>query len=106
VAASAPRAALERALRYLKRQQNSDGGFPLQPGATSNAQSTAWAIQALAGAGNSSARALAYLHARLGPGGAVAYAAGVTLTPVWVTAEALAAFARAPLPIADALAVR
>jgi hypothetical protein len=29
----------------------------------------------------------------------VRYAAGVTLTPVWVTAEALAAFARAPLPI-------
>ena len=39
--------AVRRAARFLVRRQNPDGGFPLTPGAGSNAQSTAWAVQAL-----------------------------------------------------------
>ena len=37
-----------RAVAYLRRAQNPDGGFPQQPGGESNAQSTAWAVQGLA----------------------------------------------------------
>ncbi len=91
---------LRRALRYVRASENRDGGFPQQPGGASNAQSTAWAIQALSALDLPAKRALAYLRARVGASGAVAYAAGETITPVWVTAEALAAFARAPLPVA------
>ena len=40
-----------RASRYIRRQQDRDGGFPSQPGAGSNAQSTAFAIQGLIAAG-------------------------------------------------------
>jgi membrane-associated phospholipid phosphatase len=43
--------AVARAVSYLRRQQSPDGGWPLQPGAGSDAQSTAWAIQALDAAG-------------------------------------------------------
>jgi prenyltransferase/squalene oxidase-like repeat protein len=99
VAASAPRAAVARARAFLAGHENGDGGFPQQPGGASNAQSTAWAVQALVAAGGASGRAIAYLEARVAGSGAVQYAAGVEQTPVWVTAQALAALERAPLPI-------
>jgi hypothetical protein len=35
---------------FLRRRQNRDGGFPLSPGGGSNAQSTAFAVQALVAA--------------------------------------------------------
>ena len=38
---------IPRATRFLERTENPDGGFPLEPGGDSNAQSTAWAVQAL-----------------------------------------------------------
>ena len=98
-AASAPTGALARARAYLAASENRDGGFPQQPGGASNAQSTAWAVQALVAVGAATQRPLAYLRALLTSSGAVRYAANLTLTPVWVTAEALAAFARAPLPV-------
>ncbi len=43
--------AVARAVAYLRRAQNPDGGFPEQPGGESNAQSTAWAVQGLNAAG-------------------------------------------------------
>ncbi len=101
-AARAAPAVVARARAFVLANENRDGGFALQPGGASNAQSTAWAVQALCATGSPVARPLAYLRARLKRSGAVAYAAGETVTPVWVTAEALAAFARAPLPIGAA----
>ena len=98
-ATSAPAATVARARAYLAASENRDGGFPQQPGGASNAQSTAWAVQALVAVGAATQRPLAYLRSLLTSSGAVRYAANVTLTPVWVTAEALAAFARAPLPV-------
>jgi energy-coupling factor transport system substrate-specific component len=98
-AARAAPTIVARARAFVLANENRDGGFPLQPGGASNAQSTSWAIQALCATGSLARRPLAYLRARLTRSGAVAYAAGETITPVWVTAEALAAFARAPLPI-------
>jgi energy-coupling factor transport system substrate-specific component len=98
-AARAAPTIVARARSFVLANENRDGGFPLQPGGASDAQSTAWAVQALCATGSSVQRPLAYLRARLTRSGAVAYAAGETITPVWVTAEALAAFALAPLPL-------
>jgi prenyltransferase/squalene oxidase-like repeat protein len=100
--------AVSRAVTFLRRQQARDGGFPAQPGMSSNAQSTAWAIQGLDAAGVSpaslhrggAASPLAYLDSLVGANGAVRYSRGVTQTPVWVTGEALMAMAGKPLPIA------
>jgi hypothetical protein len=100
--------AMSRAVSFLRRQQDHDGGFPSQPGMSSNAQSTAWAIQGLEAAGVSPASLrrgggpspLAYLNSLVGPNGAVRYSRGVTQTPVWVTGEALMAMVGKPLPIA------
>src|SRR6185437_15186638 len=85
-----------------------DGGFPSQPGMSSNAQSTAWAIQGLEAAGVSPATVhrggaispLAYLDSLVAANGAVRYSRGLTQTPVWVTGEALMAMEGKPLPIA------
>jgi hypothetical protein len=96
-----------RAIAYLRREQDRDGGFPSQPGEGSNAQSTAWAVQGLDAAGIDPATVrrggrspLAYLRSLIGPTGAVKYARGETQTPVWVTGEALMALAGKSLPLA------
>ena len=99
---------LARAVAYLRRAQNPDGGFPQQPGGESNAQSTAWAVQGLDAAGvNVSAvkRAhsrspLAYLESLMASNGSVYYSRTSAQTPVWVTAEALTALAAKPFPVA------
>jgi energy-coupling factor transport system substrate-specific component len=97
-----------RAVAFLRRVQNPDGGFPLTPGDGSNAQSTAFAIQGFLAAGRDpggvhrrgSRSPLAYLQTLIGPGGSVRYSRTSDQTPVWVTAQALAALQRRPLPIA------
>ncbi len=96
-----------RASAYLIRSQNSDGGFPQEPGASSNAQSTAWAIQGLIAAGRDprtltrggSRSPVAYLQSLQAPNGSVRYSRTSAQTPVWVTGEALAALAGRPLPV-------
>ena len=105
-AGGASSSALGRAVGYLRREQNRDGGLPQQDGAASNAQSTAWAIQGLLAAGvdPSSIRhggrsPLDYLRSLIAPDGHVRYAAGSDQTPVWVTGEALMALAGKPLPL-------
>ncbi len=100
--------AVTRASAYLLSAQNLDGGYPQQPGGSSNAQSTAWAIQGLVAAGRNPAAVsrdgsrspLAYLQTLLTASGSVRYSASAAQTPVWVTAQALAAEGRSPLPIA------
>lgn len=103
-----------RALGFLLAHQNPDGGFPLAPGQGSNAQSTAWAVQALVAGGRDPDRArrhsgqrpgrspLAYLRSLMGADGSIRYSRTSRQTPVWVTAQALTALARAPLPIKPA----
>ena len=100
--------AVARAVSFVVRAQNLDGGFPQQPGGASNAQSTAWAIQGLAAVGRDVARVvhqgsrspLGYLEGLLAPDGSIRYSATGAQTPVWVTAQALTALALRPLPIA------
>lgn len=93
-----------RAVAFLRRAQNPDGGFPQEGGGESNAQSTAWAVQGLLAAGANPAHRgrspVAYLQRLQAPNGSIRYAAGVQQAPVWATAEALAALAGKPLPIA------
>jgi len=100
--------AVARGVRYLRRAQNSDGGFPQQPGGSSNAQSTAFAVQGLIAAGldpeairrRGGPDPLSYLEGLTGPDGSVRYSRSGAQTPVWVTAQALAALAGKPLPVA------
>ncbi len=105
--------AARRAAARLARTQNPDGGYALQPPGASNAQSTATVVQALVAAGRNPDRQrrrgarspLAYLRSLQTTGGLVRYSRTSAQTPVWVTAEALAALARRPLSRTDRAAM-
>jgi MYXO-CTERM domain-containing protein len=93
----------KRAVAWLRANQNDDGGFGQFRGRSSNAQSTAYAVQGLLAAGAGGAaltRALGYLRGLQRADGSVAYSSTSSQTPVWVTAQALMALERQPLPIA------
>jgi hypothetical protein len=93
--------AIERGLRFLLRFRNRDGGFELTAGRGSDAQSTAWAVQAFVAAGKPPPRgALAYLRRLQRADGSFRYSTRYTTTPVWVTAQVLAALARKAFPLA------
>jgi Prenyltransferase and squalene oxidase repeat len=87
---------ITRALAYLRTLQNRDGGFELVENRGSDAQSTAWAIQAFLAAGAQPGRpAYAYLARLRRRDGSYRYSAAYSVTPVWVTAQVLPAmFAR------------
>ncbi len=104
--AGAPSAS-RRAVAFIRAAQNRDGGFPAQPGGSSNAQSTAWALQGLIAAGVDPARVRThgspspsdYLRSLITRSGAVQYGRGLLLTPVWVTAQAIVALDGEPYPL-------
>lgn len=112
IAAGRPAAGpTRRALAFLRRQQNADGGFPLLPGSSSNAQSTAWALQAFAVAGTKPQQvrrrgggrsALAYLRSLVAPSGTVQFSRTSRQTPVWTTGTALVALAGRGFPLTPA----
>jgi Prenyltransferase and squalene oxidase repeat len=97
-----------RAVAFILGAQNLDGGFPEQVGGESNAQSSAWAIQALDAVSRNVAAVtrhgsdtpLEYLESLLAPNGSVRYSRTGSQTPVWVTAQALTALAGKTFPIA------
>ncbi len=97
-----------RAIGYLRRHQNLDGGFPSEPGGESNAQSTAFAAQGLQAAGvnpgslhrRGASSPLAFLRSLTAGDGHVRYSRTSDQTPVWVTAQAVMALDRKPLPLA------
>jgi energy-coupling factor transport system substrate-specific component len=98
---------VKRAVRFVVRNQASDGGFALIPGGASNAQSTAWAVQGLLAAGrdpakvrrNGSRDPMSYLRSLTAEDGEVRYSRTSSQTPVWVTAQAVAALSRKTLPL-------
>jgi energy-coupling factor transport system substrate-specific component len=108
--------AAQRGIAYLKGQQRSNGGFPLGSGGTVNTQSTAWAVQGILAAGGDPARIkrggrspLDYLAANQRSDGHYAYATAggntsklvAEQTPVWSTAQVLAAATGTTYPIAS-----
>jgi energy-coupling factor transport system substrate-specific component len=96
-----------RALAFLAHRQNPDGGFPANPGGSSNAQSTAWAVQGLVAARKNpsalhrpGARSpIAYLESLTAPNGSVRYSRTSMQDPVWVTGQVALALARKPFPL-------
>jgi hypothetical protein len=99
-------APIRRGLAYLRRLHNRDGGFELTPGRGSDTQSTAWAIQAFLAARKPVPRgAFGYLHRMRRGDGSYRYSARYVTTPVWVTAQVLAALARQPFPLKASLAM-
>jgi hypothetical protein len=93
-------APVTRAVRFLRTFQNRDGGFELTRGRGSDAQSTAWAVQGFVAAGVTPPRsAFAYLARLRRPDGSYRYSARYVTTPVWVTAQVLAALAKRPFPL-------
>jgi Prenyltransferase and squalene oxidase repeat len=91
---------IRRGLAYLMRLRNRDGGFELSPGRGSDAQSTAWAVQAFVAARRPVPRgAIAYLRGLRRPDGSFRYSRRYVTTPVWVTAQVLPALARKPFPL-------
>jgi energy-coupling factor transport system substrate-specific component len=91
---------IARGLAFLRRLRNSDGGFELVAGRGSDAQSTAWAIQAfLAARRRPPANAYSYLARLRRSDGSYRYSTRYAATPVWVTAQVLPALARRFFPL-------
>ncbi|HSC50593.1 MAG TPA: prenyltransferase/squalene oxidase repeat-containing protein, partial [Gaiellaceae bacterium] len=91
---------IRRGLAYLLRLRTADGGFELTPGRGSDAQSTAWAIQAFVAARRPLPQgALAYLRSLRRPDGSYRYSKRFVTTPVWVTAQVLPALHRRAFPL-------
>jgi hypothetical protein len=91
---------IRRGIAYLRARQNQDGGFEASAGRGSNAQSTAWAIQALVAAGRDPGNsARAYLGRLQRSDGSFRFSARYATTPVWVTAQALPALLLKPFPL-------
>ena len=98
--------AVRRAVDFLRHAQDPDGGFGQYAGSDSNAQSTAWAVQGLLAAGQNPDALRRGGHTPLGfiaslvrADGSIAYSHSSSQTPVWVTAQALAALERRPFPL-------
>ena len=108
VGGSAASRARNRAVAYIRGQQDRDGGFPGMPGAGSNAQSTAFGVQGLLAAGvdpgslhrRGAPSPVDYLRSLIAVDGHVRYSRSADESPVWVTGEALMALYGKPLPIA------
>jgi prenyltransferase/squalene oxidase-like repeat protein len=97
-----------RGVRFLRHSQQGSGGWALGAGGAVNSQSTAWAIQGLLAAGiNASSvqrhgrSGLDYLAARRAGDGHYRYSSSSDQTPVWVTAQVLAAVNLKPFPLAS-----
>lgn len=97
-------AAARAGVEYLRGAQNADGGWGQLAGRDSNAQSTSWAVQGLVAAraalGSLRADPLAYLRDLQRRDGRISYSRTSDQTPIWVTAQAVAALRRKPFPLA------
>ena len=84
----------------LRSFRNHDGGYGLTRGRESDAQSTAWAIQALIATGaKPPASAWRYLSPLRRPDGSYRYSVRYGTTPVWVTSQVTPALAGKPFPL-------
>jgi len=97
---------VRHAVAFLRHAQRRDGGYALSAGAPTNAQSTAFGVLGLVAGGvdpttvrRAGHSPLDYLFALQSADGSVRYSRTSRQTPVWVTAQALLAFHRRPLPV-------
>jgi prenyltransferase beta subunit len=98
---------VRRALTYLRRAHNPDGGFGQFSRSRSNAQSTAWAVQGLIAAGANPGRfgrkgrrsPIRYLRSLQQGNGSFRYSRTSAQTPVWVTAQVIVALERQTFPL-------
>jgi prenyltransferase beta subunit len=103
-----PARARDRAVAFIRAQQDRDGGFPSNPGGDSNAQSTAWAVQGLIAVGvnpgslhrRGAPSPLQFLRSLTAADGHIRYSRASDQTPVWTTAQAAMALAERALPFA------
>jgi prenyltransferase beta subunit len=104
----APGASQQKALEYLRKAQEPDGGFPERPHeGESNVASTAWAVQGLWAAHenpenwvkDSGREPLDYMESLQQPDGHIRFKVGEEMNGVWMTAYVAPAFAGQPLPI-------
>jgi len=97
---------VRKGVAYLRATQAADGGWGQLAGRDSNAQSTSWAVQGMVAAraslGSLAVDPLRYLRGLQRGDGHFSYSRTSDQTPVWVTAQALAAIQRKALPIAPA----
>ena len=98
---------VDRAVKYLRGSQNPDGGFGQMRARSSNAQSTAWAVQGLVAARRDPEKVdrggrnpVEYLISLQNSDGSIRYSRTSRQTPVWVTAQALTALAKKAFPLA------
>jgi LPXTG-motif cell wall-anchored protein len=95
----------QRALGYLKSQQNADGGFPYSKtssfGSDTDANSTALVIEALAALGQDTATARQALVALQNSSGAFRYQASQPDDNVLATYQALLGLSNRPQPVAS-----
>ncbi|HEY2478276.1 MAG TPA: prenyltransferase/squalene oxidase repeat-containing protein [Solirubrobacterales bacterium] len=98
--------AANRAVNYLRQEQQKGGGWRLGGNGALNTQSTAWAIQGLLAAGGNPAdfkrggkSAYEYLEGNQAGDGHYRYSSKSDQTPVWVTGEVLVAAAQKHLPL-------
>jgi hypothetical protein len=97
---------VRRALGYLRKAQNADGGFGQLRADASNAQSTSWAVQGIVAAGanpgsfrRNGHNPISYITSLQQANGAIRYSRTSAQAPVWVTGQALTALARKPFPV-------
>ncbi|MDO8212204.1 prenyltransferase/squalene oxidase repeat-containing protein [Conexibacter sp. CPCC 206217] len=105
----ASRAALERALEWLHAMQRDDGGFPLLVSENAgNSGSTAWVAQGLWAVGEaptaaewrrSGASVLDFLASLQRPDGHISWKVDDDMSPMWMTAYSMPAYAGRYLPI-------
>jgi hypothetical protein len=99
-AAGVTGAPIRRALDYLRKTRNKDGGFAIVSSRESDAQSTAWVIQAFVAAGAPVPKEVyTYLRSLRRDDGSYRYSRSYVATPVWVTAQVLPAILRKPFPL-------
>jgi len=98
---------VKEAVRWLRTSQHGTGGWSLVKHSSSNTQSTAWAVQGLVAAGKNPGTfrpqgnsPYAYLKKRQRSDGHYEYSSASDQTPVWVTAQGLAAAFDTEFPIA------
>lgn len=90
---------VKRGLAYLHTKKSSSGGFGYTA-SSFDANSTSWAIQALASAGQDTSSARAALRTLQAEDGSVRYTSGSKANPLLVTVQAIPALASRPFPLA------